>query len=292
MDVTWQGPDEVMAFAAAARPLLAADPVRHTLALTVLHTLCQLPDPANEVAAMVTVRDDDRTVGALLRPAGRPAIVSAVRTEHAAAVDQLLAGIDPELPGVVGPVPEVEAFVAAHTARTGSSVRVDMRMRLFVLGRLTAPVGVAGAVRIAAENDGDLIDEWIGEFRTEAIPNLREPPRPREHVVRPDPSGHCRLIWEADGEPVALAVARPPIAGMSRIGPVYTPGRHRERGYGAAVTAAAARWAMNAGAQHVVLFTDLSNATTNRLYPRIGFRPVHDSWEVSMVPATSPSGAP
>ena len=92
------------------------------------------------------------------------------------------------------------------------------------------------------------------------------------------------LLWEVDGEPVAYAMARPATAGMSRVGPVYTPPAHRRRGYAGAVTAAATRWALDHGARHVAIFTDLANPTTNRLYPRLGFRPVYDALEVRFGP--------
>ena len=49
------------------------------------------------------------------------------------------------------------------------------------------------------------------------------------------------------------------------------------------VTAAAARWALDHGARHVVLYTDLANPTTNRLYPRLGFRPRYDAVELRFV---------
>jgi len=48
------------------------------------------------------------------------------------------------------------------------------------------------------------------------------------------------------------------------------------RGYGAA-----ASWALQAGAEHVVLITDLSNPISNAIYPRIGFRPVYDAVEIA-----------
>ena len=85
---------------------------------------------------------------------------------------------------------------------------------------------------------------------------------------------------------MAQAAARAVSAGMSRIGPVYTPPEHRRRGYAAAVTAAAARWAQDRGARHVLLYTDLANPTTNRLYPRLGFRPRYDAVELRFEPAT------
>jgi predicted GNAT family acetyltransferase len=67
-----------------------------------------------------------------------------------------------------------------------------------------------------------------------------------------------------------------PAAGMSRIGPVWTPPEHRGHGYGSAATAAASRWALDADAAHVVLFTDLANPISNSIYPKIGYQPVHD----------------
>jgi predicted GNAT family acetyltransferase len=89
--------------------------------------------------------------------------------------------------------------------------------------------------------------------------------------------GPGEWLWQVDGVPVAQASARPVIAGMSRIGPVYTPPEHRRHGYGAAVTAAASRWALDVGARLVVLFTDAGNPSTNALYPRLGYRYRHDA---------------
>ncbi|MBO0809529.1 MAG: GNAT family N-acetyltransferase, partial [Actinobacteria bacterium] len=48
------------------------------------------------------------------------------------------------------------------------------------------------------------------------------------------------------------------------------------RGFAAAVTAAVSRAALAAGAQEVLLFTDLANPTSNALYQRLGYRPVSD----------------
>lgn len=56
------------------------------------------------------------------------------------------------------------------------------------------------------------------------------------------------------------------------MAPVYTPPRLRGRGYGGAVTAAASRAALNAGAEQVLLYTDLTNPTTNALYQPLGYR--------------------
>lgn len=83
-------------------------------------------------------------------------------------------------------------------------------------------------------------------------------------------------LWETGGTAVALAGANRPAAGTVRVGPVYTPPGHRRRGYGSAVTAAVSQAALDAGADHVVLFTDLANPASNSVYLRLGYRPVED----------------
>jgi predicted GNAT family acetyltransferase len=60
------------------------------------------------------------------------------------------------------------------------------------------------------------------------------------------------------------------------VGPVYTPPDLRRRGYAGALTAAVSRAALDAGADEVVLFTDLANPTSNALYRRLGYHPLED----------------
>ncbi|CAN3982496.1 GNAT family N-acetyltransferase [Kitasatospora purpeofusca] len=88
-------------------------------------------------------------------------------------------------------------------------------------------------------------------------------------------------LWEDGGRPVAVAGASAVIAGMSRIGPVYTPADARGRGYASGVTAAASVAALDRGAGEVLLYTDLANPTSNSIYQQIGYRPVEDCVELA-----------
>jgi predicted GNAT family acetyltransferase len=80
-----------------------------------------------------------------------------------------------------------------------------------------------------------------------------------------------------------MAAVTAPAAGVARVGPVYTPPAHRRRGHGSAVTAAATTAAIAGGAEDVVLYTDLANATSNAIYQAIGYRPDHDAEERAFV---------
>lgn len=270
--------ETVAAFDAAAGPLYDADPARHTLAHTVLDRLRDHPGRAE---LLLTVARGGRTVGALLQEAGRPVVASALPPGYATAAADRAPGV---LPAVNGPVPEVEAFAAAYTARTGLRSEVAMRMRLFRLVTLTPPAGVPGCARVAGMRDVDLIARWQTDFIAEAVRALDPPSDPRPGIVESIERGAGHLLWEIDGRPVAYATARRPMGPMSRVGPVYTPPELRGHGYGSAVTAAASAWAREAGAREVVLFTDLSNPVSNAIYPRIGYRPVLDALELRFVP--------
>lgn len=268
---------DVAAFSAAAWPLYAADPVRHTLALTGLD---RLRAGSEDPALLVTVRRGGEVVGAALRGGSYGVMVSALPPALAAPVVRRAVAVDPDQRRVVGPVAEARAYAAAHAALTGGGTEVAMRQRLFRLVTLRRPAGVPGACRVGGPDDVDLLAGWQDAFADEVARALGPHPDARPGIVEAMRRGSGFVVWEHDGRPVAYAGARRPVAGMSRVGPVYTPPEHRGRGFGSAVTAAATAWAQEAGAREVCLFTDLANPVSNAIYPRIGYRPLHDALDL------------
>jgi len=252
------------AFEAAAGRLLAADPVGNTVALTVLDAMLRSAAPA---ALLLTAHRGGEVVAAAVQTPGHPVILSAVPPEHAGAV----AAAIPDVAAVNGPVETVEAFAS------GRAVHIGRATRLFALDTLVPPTDVPGKARAATQDDLDLLARWRAAFGVDIDEPFGTIEEARRHAESSLALGGAELLWEVDGGPVAQATAKPVVAGVSRIGPVYTPPERRGHGYASAVTAAAARHALDAGATDVVLFTDLDNGTTNRIYPRIGFRPLADS---------------
>jgi predicted GNAT family acetyltransferase len=59
-----------------------------------------------------------------------------------------------------------------------------------------------------------------------------------------------------------------------RVGPVYTPPDHRGRGYAAACVGAVSADALAAGAHDCLLYTQLTNPVSNKIYQRLGYEPV------------------
>jgi predicted GNAT family acetyltransferase len=71
---------------------------------------------------------------------------------------------------------------------------------------------------------------------------------------------------------VSIVGVTRPVAGVVRIGPVYTPDALRGRGYASAAVAAVSRRALAGGASTCMLFTDLANSTSNKIYAEVGYR--------------------
>jgi predicted GNAT family acetyltransferase len=71
------------------------------------------------------------------------------------------------------------------------------------------------------------------------------------------------------------------VAGVSRIGLVYTPPPQRRKGFAGACTAAVTEAALRAGAEQCVLFTQLANPQSNAIYRRLGYEAVAEQLRYS-----------
>jgi predicted GNAT family acetyltransferase len=130
-----------------------------------------------------------------------------------------------------------------------------------------------GTARLAAGTDRDLLAGWFDAFAREA----GDAPREDHRADVAERLGYGGItVWEVGGVPVSVAGRTRAVAGMVRVGPVYTPPELRGHGYAGAATAAVSQAALDDGIREVVLYTDLANPTSNALYQRLGYRPVED----------------
>jgi RimJ/RimL family protein N-acetyltransferase len=249
------------------------DPIAATVELTVLRGISPDADPT---PLMFTVWRDGEAVGAGLQTPPLPVLCTGIARTYAADAAVGLSDLQVAVPGVRGPAESAEAFAASWCASTRAHSTVSTRERLYRLDALAEPTGVNGSARPADPSDIEMVADWLTLFNREATSDHHDRAITIQFVIATRVLGDEYLLWHVDDRPVSLAGVRAPIAGVSRIGPVYTPIAERGKGYGSAVTAAAAQWALQRGATEVVLFTDLANPTSNHIYSEIGFRPLRD----------------
>ncbi|WP_214412376.1 GNAT family N-acetyltransferase [Sphaerisporangium fuscum] len=269
----WTFSERIAEFPDAAEAWLRRDPVRNTVPLTVLARV--RGGLWGDGAVFGWLTDGGEVRGAVVHTPPYALLLADIPQDSVASLAEGLRERD--LAGVSGPKDQVEAFASA----AGREQAGRTSMRLYRLRTLLA-ASSTGAARAADGDDVELVTGWMAAFSEEAEPGfrraggreaVREDPRPRvEHGVR---QGEV-VLWEDGGRRVATAAFSRPILGMSRISSVYTPPKFRERGYGSAVTHAATRAAQDAGADVVVLFTNLANPTSNAIYQALGYRPVGD----------------
>ncbi len=267
--------DDAAAFLNTAGVLYKSDPVRHTIALTVLRQLAADPSRTRK-SLLVTMHEDDKVIGAAFRTPPWPLGVSGVPGHAMPDLVEFLLDGGHEVNGVNGPRPEADRFAELWESATGQTSTQGMAQRLYRLGTLRPP-SVAGEWRRATEDDVPLLVRWRHGFIEDAHMPTADPDWPEGQLRRDLAAGRAHGIWSVSSEPVAYAAVSVPSHGMSRVGPVYTPQERRRRGYGSAVTAAVSQWALDNGASAVVLFTDLSNPTSNSIYQKLGYVPVLDA---------------
>ncbi len=258
-------------FRAVAEPFYGRDPVGHTIELTVLRAA--LPDDS----LLLTVWDNSEIVGAALQTPPYPLACNGIPAHSVDLVAAEVARMRPELTGVRGASKSAVAYADAWRAITGRVGNVTVEERLYRLGRLAPPSGVDGVSRAAGDDDRAVLVDWVERFFVETFGHSRDNQAGEEFVRTAKDKGDQFLLWIVDGVPVSMAMLRAPAARVSRIGPVFTPVDRRGRGYGSAITAAAAGLARSQGVDDVVLFADLANPTSNGIYQKIGFEPVADS---------------
>ena len=259
------------------RPLLAAEPIFTNVIATVLDSP---PDPAHgpERPRWLRVHDDEGLVGAAIWTPPHGILLSPMPAAAAAALaDHLAAGWD-RPPSADGPSAAVAAFVERHTAGTGVRATPGMSQRLYRLDRVDPPGPVPGRPRPATVDDRDLILDWLDAFLAEA-----EPRAPRggngPTIERRLAAGQLLWLWEVDGRPVSFCWHSPvsDTLRISRVGMVYTPREFRGHGYASANVAVASQHALDQGADACMLYTNLANPTSNRIYQALGYRPVGDA---------------
>lgn len=283
----WQTTGDVTEFLAAAGECLKRERARNTVILTVSEQLrvnparwlraddpSARPDPASDPLFGWWTSEDGQVDGACLQTPPHPLLLTAVPADVAADLAATLKGR--KLPGVNGHLDVAEAFAAAwRRATPGGQVTEQSRVRLYRFGDLHWPDPAPdGGPRVAEDADVPLLTDWFAAFAVEALEtNAGED---HEVAVRDRLSHDGILIWEVAGRPVSIAGVSRQVAGMARVGPVYTPPEARGHGYASALTAAVSQRAREAGAEEVLLYTDLANPTSNSIYQRIGYRAVED----------------
>jgi len=288
----WFLSDSLPEYSATVGGLLSRRPAQHTILLGAIETLRAAGTQAFGAIAPLFgwwQEADGEVSAAFLHTPPFPVALTSVPVPAAVALAQALAARARTVGGVNADPGGAEAFARAWHELTGDTVELHMRSRLFQLGGLRWPdPRPPGQARVAGPADRSLLIAWSEAFHREA----QSGPEDLVSMVDDRLSYRGLSLWEDAGQPVSMAGLTRMAIGQVRVGPVYTPPGLRGRGYAGAVTCVVSQAALDAGADRVLLFTDLANPTSNALYQRLGYEPVEDRavWSFHRSPAGDTAG--
>lgn len=264
-------------FLEQATPLLYRDEATNSLMLGICENIARLRKTLPSTPLLVRVLQGDRTVTAAVQTSTRNVVLTHARDEELNLLARHMRNIGANFPGVVGPAREAETFATIWSDLAGKKVELAMRQRIYKIEHVRLP-DTAGHLQLAEADDSELIAEWMVAFAEESLPLHEQKPIAER---RPDAArvieNRSAYFWMFDNKPVAMAhISRRTQHGAS-LNAVYTPRHLRKNGFASAVVAHLSQATLDAGKQFCVLYTDLANPTSNKIYQDIGYQEVSDS---------------
>ncbi len=264
MAISVERSDDAATVLEGAGGFLASRPVLHNLILSLLHARVSHPEPGRSWVAW----EGSEVVGvAFQSPFDFPLLLTPMPDAALTAVVLALAEEDVAVGAITADAATAARFAGEWTERRCAGATPFNGGRIYELDDLRPPPPSPGHLRPVLEDEGEMAVKWMRAFEDET----GERGMPAEEVKRRVTAG--RLWFWDDGGPVALSGNAPPVQGIVRIGPVFTPGDLRRRGYGSSCVAALSRHFLGQG-YRCTLFTDLANPVSNSIYRKMGYTAV------------------
>jgi predicted GNAT family acetyltransferase len=258
---------------------LERQPVLHNVICTVVARAIEDPSTFGN-ARWFVVEDGGDPAGVAIMTPPFPLTLTPMGTGLLRDLADVLADRLSDVAGVSGPGDVARRFAELWAERTGADVERGMEQLMYQLEAVIAPPLTDGRLRPAEAADRQLLCRWFDAFVREAGAVSGDVAAAVDHRLT-----HGGLyLWEHT-EVVTLVGVAPAVAGVVRVGPVYTPPELRRRGYATSGVAAVSQQALDAGGSACMLFTDQANPTSNAIYQRIGYRPVATAAEYRFRPS-------
>ncbi|WP_271853595.1 GNAT family N-acetyltransferase [Planococcus maritimus] len=269
----WKWYQEIGIYMEKARPLLEKREDLYSLFLGVLGQIEQgryktfflgLAEDGQGVAALALITPPHPLQLIVLREAPGVELVAAAEFRRA----------EITVSGVIGDKVTASKFAAAW----GGTADVAMDQGLYRIDAVQRKLAKSpGSWRVANRLDVPLLVEWYQLFSEETDignPSLEESEEKiADFILRKEV-----FLWEDEGHVVScMKKARPSKHGIT-VSFVFTPKEWRKKGYARTLVAEVTEELLNEY-DFAMLYTDLSNGTSNKIYKEIGYEqianPVH-----------------
>lgn len=268
--------EDIGEFVREVMPWIEREPVRHNLIATVIAMRASGEQPVEEGIVLWTIVDDTGAIAGLaIRTPPMPMLV----TEMPPAALRALAQ--------AAKAQGIQRFNGTDGRRLAELVAGDAPIRrergsgLHRLRRVVPPEDVPGHARLATLPDAYQTFQWAKGFQAD-IGDIGDEEPLQMSQMETRIAGGGLWLWEHEGNLLSMAAWTKPVHGVVRINLVYTPPELRGNGYASALVAAVSQEILDQG--HIpILYTDLANPTSNKIYAAVGFEKIEEPelWEIS-----------
>jgi predicted GNAT family acetyltransferase len=182
----------------------------------------------------------------------------------------------------VGVKPVVNAFSEKWHETSKCKARLLMDQGLYRLDQVDQSLEKSpGSWRYARKDEAPLLAQWFKAFETDT--GLKNSPMEAiKEKVNQFLEDEEVFFWEDQGKIVSMMKkARPSERGVT-VSFVYTPPEERKKGYARTMVAAGSEELLKTY-DFCVLYTDMMNPTSNKIYQEIGYRKIADSIHIEFM---------
>ncbi|WP_321284207.1 GNAT family N-acetyltransferase [Exiguobacterium profundum] len=269
----WKNPDH---FSDRVMTALLDEEAKNSLMIGVLNNVKQ---GIYETFHQFTVEEDGELLAILQVTPPHPLHYIVVKKERS---DLLPSFIIPQLLKEEVPFSEVvserqqaERFATAWQEITSGTSEIFMSQGLYRLDSVEDIDMATGRMREATVADQAQLEAWYSAFEAES--GLRSsPPEKVTKAVQTMLEREEAVFWEVDGQVVSCAKRARPTENGITVSFVYTSPSARGKGYARSLVADLSRQLLETKS-FCVLYTDLTNPTSNKIYREVGYQQIMDS---------------
>jgi len=169
-----------------------------------------------------------------------------------------------------------EKWAEEWTLLSGKKIANSIHQAMYSLSNVLIQPSTTGSLKIASSSDFELLLQWSIKCRQE---NFTE--SDKERLQKRISQGKMFLWKTEEGIPVSMAGIPRNTENSVYFGAVYTPPEFRKRGYATSLVATLSQKCLDEGYERCILFADLANPTSNKIYQKIGFQKIGEYLELS-----------
>lgn len=263
-------------FLTLLRPLLLQKEAEYSLLLGLAGLRLKLKDKPDDYRYIAVYENNDLIGGCVVSE--KNLVVSQIPGPLLVPLAKFLLDNLYKFPGIVGAPATCETFAMIWKKLNGQDFKLGMAQKIYQLDEVIMPENISGQLIQAQESHTSLVGQWVYEFSCESLPH--EPTtveKTTELAIQKIKNGDVYLWQDESGQGVSMNfVGRPTDNGIS-VSAVYTPKHLRRKGFASAVVAKTSEQMLKKGRKFCVLYTDLSNPTSNKIYQNVGYKEVASS---------------